>query len=1114
MVEFIIGAAGSGKSSEIIRKTDTLVDSGKEICIIVPEQFSYEFDKNLYKKVGAKKFNMMASHTFTSIARQLFQSYGDRRRNGEYADETARMILVYEAVATARDNPDSSGTLKRQLSHSGFVDELLKLICELKRAGITPQMLINKSVMLDKKLMAKTNDIALIYLEYERLMTEYGFKDNFDDISEASQTANMHGYFKGKTVFIDEFESFSGDQLELIRVIISHAEDVYIALRTDDVNAGEFTLFETANETYRSIANICRDLGKKYSIMKCTGEYRFSNPDIAYLSRNILRNRKNINGENIPEPENIFIFEARDCYSEAEIVCASIKRFMYRDRTLRYRDIAVISNNITDYADVLKAAFERYEIPYFMSIEKSVMHTSIMIFFSSLFDIAARRNYSSEMLFRYMKCGLIGIPLTDIAMIENYCYKWGVDGKVWKEVFSAKDENTEKLETIRKSVIEPLQKLKKNLSGKKTAREICRAVYTHIEECGAEKNVSELMNRLVMENRDYEASELKRLWSCMIDILDSLSDTFGDIEITLPEMRNIVKSLIGRIKYSVPPQTLDNVTAAPSGTARLNSPRIVFVMGANDGDFPATVNTHGIFSGVDKQKLSENGIEISRRLPELIAAERLGVYKSLSAASEKVCITYTLSDLSGQSKYAAPVIDEIKTLFGRDIVVPEHSLNPDYYAVTMKAAFYHYMQDRKLNNSSVASIKKILMDDEEYSRRIEYIYSRSQKKNSHSVSTSIVENLKDFEPMNISHTAFELYNKCHFKYFCKEILKLFVLEKVDMNTLYTGSLIHNCFYRIMSSRSKQEFISMSYEQIEKEIFDSADDFIKSEMGGEFAKTPRFEFGSRKLSESLVRVFVHMQHELMASDFEPGAFELNIGFGGNSAPLMLDFGDGKKLVFGGKIDRADVCMVDGTKYVRIIDYKSSAKDITAEKISCGMNMQMLLYLFAITTKGGKFEGFRPAGVLYSPVRISDIKPEFKREESENTKVIDSNLKTHGLVVSDKKVLDAMEHGITGNFIPAKTNKDGNIDKKSHCIPPEAFDELREFSFRKLIQMAESVYSGDADANPLVDKDDDCPCANCDYSDICGNYPMTQYHESKNEDKSEAEKILNEEDEENG
>lgn len=310
---------------------------------------------------------------------------------------------------------------------------------------------------------------------------------------------------------------------------------------------------------------------------------------------------------------------------------------------------------------------------------------------------------------------------------------------------------------------------------------------------------------------------------------------------------------------------------------------------------------------------------------------------------------------------------------------------------------------------------------------------------------------------------------------------------------------------------------MSYGELEREISESADSYLEKNMGGGFAKTPRFELGFKKLSERLVRVFVHTQQELMASSFEPKAFEINLRDEKVGNTLILPFGNGKKLSFGGIIDRADVCTVNDSKYVRIVDYKSSKKEIDEFTLSCGINMQMLLYLFAITQENGMFSDCRPAGVLYSPVNISSIKADDSRNDTENLSLIDSSLKTSGLVLGDKDVLEAMEHDVTGRYIPAKLNKTNEIDSRSSCLAPEAFDALKEYSYRKLTEMAESVYSGDADAAPLIFGSKSSPCEYCDYINICGNSPMVKFRDAYTADVSEAERILEnkvKEDNENG
>ncbi len=1109
MVEFITGQAGSGKTTLMLKRIKDSAESSRQ-CIIVPEQFSYEFDKMLYFYLGAEKFNDLFSLSFTSLARQLFQMYGEAGRTGEYADELSRMIIAYQAIASAQEKPEQLTYFRRRLSQNGFADEILHLVNDLKRSGISPEQLSAKSALLDKQLMDKTSDIALIYMEYERLMSEYGFKDELDNIKEAAKTANLFGYFDSQNVYLDEFESFTGDQLEMLKVIISSADNVVITLRSEDVTAGDYTLFETVNTTYRKLASICRELGIEHKITNCSSSYRFRHPDLEYLSSHIMRNFR-YEPDNAPRPDNITLFEAKDMYSETEYVCATIKRMTAADNSLKYRDFAVISNSIESYADVLKAAFERYSIPSFISIERSVSHTPVMVFFTALLELLTARKLRSEQIFRILKCGLINVPLTDVSLLENYCYKWEVEDKVWTSPFTAPDDSIDVIEQLRGRIITPLLRYRKSIGSRNSAAVICQQLYKCIIEYGAEENVCRLMSRLIDDNRDYEAAELKRIWGCLIDILDSIHDTLGDREIAFSELSRMIRSMLGRITYSVPPQTLDAVIAASARTARLNAPKYVFVIGATDGDFPNQVSLHGIFSEADKQKLSLTGIEVSRPLSDLIASERLIVYKSLSWASDGVFLTYPLSDLSGQAKYPAQAVEQIIKMFGDDhMLITESDIQPHYYAATYHAAFYHYMQERTRSSTSVESIRRVLLDEPEYRRRIAYVLSRSGYTQDYRIESSVMQKLKSFTPLSLSPTSLEEYDICHFKYFCDKCLRLSGIEKVDINDRVAGELMHECFHKLLSRRTKSDFITMTYDQINDEVGECAKQYRDEKLAGDFGKNSRFRLLYQKLTESISGVFLHTQQSLMASEFVPRDYELDLR---SKAPIKLKFGKKYDLTFGGVIDRVDTCNVEGIDYIRIVDYKSSVHRITPETLAGGVNLQMLLYLFSVTEKKGLYSGYQPAGVLYSPIRIKEVTLDTRKIDKLNTSAIRSSLKTTGLVLNDLAVLEAMEKGIEGNYIPARLKKSGDLDRYSSCITSEGLERLRDFTYKKLTDMAESLLEGNAEARPMIVDGKD-PCEYCDFSNICGNTQPDRYCRPDAESMAEAADILGINNEKNG
>ena len=100
-----------------------------------------------------------------------------------------------------------------------------------------------------------------------------------------------------------------------------------------------------------------------------------------------------------------------------------------------------------------------------------------------------------------------------------------------------------------------------------------------------------------------------------------------------------------------------------------------------------------------------------------------------------------------------------------------------------------------------------------------------------------------------------------------------------------------------------------------------------------------------------------------------AFEL--GFGGKDGTLpavTISRPDGELRV-GGKVDRVDGWIKDDKLYLRVVDYKSGKKKFDLANVRMGLDIQMLLYLFALQKEGTEYFGkeIEPAGVLYLPAR---------------------------------------------------------------------------------------------------------------------------------------------------
>lgn len=78
MLHVLSGSIGTGKSVHLMNEICDAVTKQKSVLVIVPDQFSFEFDKQLYGRLGAQLFNKVTVVSFAQLAFDIFKQYGNR----------------------------------------------------------------------------------------------------------------------------------------------------------------------------------------------------------------------------------------------------------------------------------------------------------------------------------------------------------------------------------------------------------------------------------------------------------------------------------------------------------------------------------------------------------------------------------------------------------------------------------------------------------------------------------------------------------------------------------------------------------------------------------------------------------------------------------------------------------------------------------------------------------------------------------------------------------------------------------------------------------------------------------------------------------------------------
>ena len=199
---------------------------------------------------------------------------------------------------------------------------------------------------------------------------------------------------------------------------------------------------------------------------------------------------------------------------------------------------------------------------------------------------------------------------------------------------------------------------------------------------------------------------------------------------------------------------------------------------------------------------------------------------------------------------------------------------------------------------------------------------------------------------------------------------------------------------------------------------------------------------------------------------------------------MELENGQKVEITGKIDRIDIAQIDGDKYVRIIDYKSSAKDIDLNKVYAGLQLQLITYLDAVC----EAEDLLPAGVLYFNLVDPVIKSKKSLTKEEIEDKIRKQFKMKGLILADVDVAKAMDTNLesgSSDIIPAYIGKEGTLSSsKSSSVSRKQFEYLQKYSNKIIKQISSEILSGNIDINPFYNtKNKKTPCDYCEYKSVC-------------------------------
>lgn len=1157
---FCLGASGAGKSTQLHDRVLHLAEKALEqqdfsssFLLVVPDQYTMQTQKEMVlaakERGGILNVDVLS---FGRLSHRIFEEIGSDDRG--VLDDMGKTLLLRRLVSRCRKDLK---VLAGGIEKTGMISEVKSAISEFMQYGISTEGVGELAACAERGgqggLAARLYDLQVLYEAFlqarkDRYITG---EETMDLLAEAVPASSL---IKKSIVVFDGFTGFTPVQYRVLLALMQNAREVIFSLDyaedggtpIREVMEGE--AFEEQDLFYltrKTVARICH-LAERSGIVhepdlwagEEGGTARFAgNPALSHLEASLFRYPVRPfagKGKELP----IHLFLTANPRNEVRQMFVRIHELI-AEKGYHYRDIAVVTGDLSSYEDEIRVCARRMQIPIYLDTNRAVLQNPLTETIRGALEIGSG-DFTYETVFRYLRSGLTGLTRDQVDRLENYCLKRGIASrKRWESAFEA---DYEAMRVRFLSTIQPLQDL-----GRATAMERTRALYAFLTGIDAGGQMDRLAD-LFEQQKDTAASmEYRQIYGAVIHLLDELYELLGDEPISAEDFLELVEAGFEEIRLGTLPQQADRILVGDMERTRLSEVRVLFFLGVNDGNIPQGSSRGGLISDLDREFLQESealsgtGAELAPTPRQQMYIQRLYLYMNMTKPRDLLYVSYVKTGGDGASLRPSYLIGLLRQLF------PMMPLElPEELPVSRQLVSCQDAAD-VLAGSIRDFADGVYLREKEKEREFLTLYgfctgwqrrnpgNRSAGGAAQSGEVPVVR-LREaaflhYRPVPIKkETAERLYHRkiqgsvtrletaaqCYLRQFLAYGLGLREREEYSFEARDTGTVLHESVQRFGALLREKGIPWKNYSR------DEGGDLIRqalSETAGGYRDqvlyaTARSTHQILRLQRILERTVDTLQYQLLQGDFEPAFLEQPFG---KERELVFPLSDGAVLVLEGRIDRVDLCREDEKLLVKIVDYKSGVHDLDPVQMRAGLQLQLMLYMYAeekLLARRYPKSTVIPAAMLYyhfddpmlakkdaERVLEEALRGERRTAGEMELESIRKYLRPKGLVGSEENILCHLDRSlakgaVTSGVIPVKIQKNGGFAKPRRAISREEYEELQKDLLGKICSLAEDILEGRTDASPVRFDREKTACTYCPYQNVCGfdvRIPGYQYRE---------------------
>lgn len=1105
-IRFVFGRAGSGKSYYCLNqiKKKLTNDKNNKLIMLVPDQYTFQTEKKLLEYVGEKALLRAEVLSFKRMATRIFDKCGGRAIN--VIEDSGKNMLIYKLL---KDKGEELQYFNRISKQQGFVGIVSKSITEFKKYNISEEILKEKELEIENKdLKEKISDLASIYETFNESLHK-GYIDSEDILSILAKKLKECDLYDDAEIWVDEFTTFTPQQLEVLKVLAKQCKNVNITLCSDgeiQFTEGETDIFDVIKNTENRILKMMQENNTSYKEpvnLNKKNIYRFKDSkELGHIEKYFFNYPFKIYKDDC---KDIRLYKANNNYSEIEWVAQDILKLV-RDKGYRYKDIAVVCREIDSYDKITSVIFNEYNIPYFLDKKREILSNPLVVLIISALEILVT-NWSYESVFKYVKSGLITLETNFIDKLENYILANGIKGYKWtRDLLTSQDQELtqeeieifEYMEEIRRPIINLYNKIK----GDVTVRKYCTALYEFLLEINAFETMDKWLDDFNNKGMQDKIKEYTQVPAIVMDMLDQAVEVLGDEVVDLKTFSKILISGFEEKEIGVIPMALDQVNIGDIARIKGRDVKALYIVGANDGVLPSANKDEGILSDEDRIELKSMGIELASDTRSRVFEEQFMVYTALTIPSNYLMITYPMADFEGKSLRPSIIIPRLKKILPRlkeeSEIFNNNLFNDKYHNITAPVPTFNELIEALRREYEKEEIEpywvetfKWFEENEEFKDRTKIIFNGLNY-------TNLVEKIprekikrlysNDNGRLMFSVSRIEKYAQCPFSYYVQYGLKAKDRKVYEFTAPDLGSFMHDILDQFTNKIRKENILwgDLTKDKCAEIVNEIVNSKLKNETNSILNSNKKYQYFSERFKKTITKSVTVISEQMRKGEFDIFKSEFDFGDFKDSDPIKLELPSKETVYLKGRVDRIDKVDLNGETYIRIVDYKSGSKSFDLNELYYGLQIQLLVYLDAILKNSEQILKTQcmPGGILYFKIDNPIIKSKKALTEEEIQVEVLKKLKMDGLLLKNVELVKSMDRDMEtySLIIPAAFKKDGDFTSTSSVVTESQFELLRKYVNDKMIEICEEMLSGEVKIEPCKSSKVTY-CDYCDYSSIC-------------------------------